>query len=130
MGRWGPDGPSSSNDCRQRGPPKPPPRPLPTEDQEVPFHRATPSAATPPAMVKFPAAYSAGRWGPAGPSSSKTASANTEPSVPPPTGDQADPLHLAMLLTTWPLTVSKSPPTYSSGAWGPAGPSSSNSIMQ
>src|SRR5262245_3349066 len=68
--------------------------PLPTGAQLAPSHLARLLAATPPALVKFPPAYSAGPV-----PSSYTASAwtNVEPPVIPlPSDDQLEPFHLAM----------------------------------
>src|SRR5216683_2615791 len=68
-------------------------------------------AATPPAVVKPPPAYSAGPL-----PSSNTVSANTEansPFIPLPRWDHCVPSHLAMKLNLSPPMWEKTPPTYS-----------------
>ena len=63
-------------------------------------------AVTLPAVVKLPAAWSAGPL-----PSSYTASSKTVPSIPLPKGVQVAPSHLAMRFAATPLTTVKLPPT-------------------
>ena len=72
-----------------------PPGGFPKVDHEEPFHVATPFAGEPSAVVKVPPATSTARPGPV-PSSSKTVSAVTGPSIPPPRADHANPSQAAM----------------------------------
>ena len=69
------------------------PTPIPSSsvDQLAPFHFATRLAVIPPAVVKFPPAYSAGP-----PPSSYTARAVTQPFNAPESVDQFAPSHFAM----------------------------------
>src|SRR5688572_6021629 len=66
-----------------------PPTPLPSADQEDPFHFAIRLAATPPATMNRPPAYSAG------PLPSSSVRALTQVSIPLPSVAHAVPSHFA-----------------------------------
>jgi hypothetical protein len=71
---------------------------------------AIPFALAPPAVVKFPPAYSAGPE-----PSSKTANASAFMSNPAPSGCQFDPFQRATWSAFTPLTAQKNPLMYSAG---------------
>src|SRR5688500_14709950 len=76
--------------------------PEPRADHDVPSHRATQLALTPPAVVNIPPATTS----PLG----IAERAMTSPFTPEPSGDHAVPFHRAMLLAFTPPAVVKVPP--------------------